>query len=385
VTSRSTARYTLAAIRLFNGGAALSAPEQLARRLGDDPQTDGAVIYVLRMFGIRTLVIGTELLVLRRHPRLAGVAGAAAALGAGLATGALLRRDEGAGPPAAGHRQSLPWRLYDGAAEVIDRRVGWDKLPTPLGLAVLVGLRNTLRKRNLYDTSAQPAVNTPPVGPPDPRNLTRRTVDGTYNDLEHPSMGMAGSRFGRNIPIEHTFPDPNPLEPSPREVSRVLLTRHELVPATSVNALVAAWLQWMIRDWFSHGRSPTDNPWRIPLADDGPTRPARPGPATCPPPTPTPRHPGGTAPRSTARRPSSSGSCAPASTASSGSAPTGWYRCRPTPTTTRPWSRASGSGWPCCRGCSPSSTTRSATGCGPSTRRGPTTSCSRRPGWSTRP
>ena len=270
MTSRSTARYTLAAISLFNGGAALSAPEQLARRLGDDPQTDGAVIYVLRMFGIRTLVIGTELLVLRRHPRLAGVAGAAAALGAGLAAGALLRRDEGAGPPAAGYRQSLTWRLYDGAAEVIDRRVGWDKLPTPLGLAVLVGLRNTLRKRNLYDTSAQPAVNTPPVGPPDPRNLTRRTVDGTYNDLEYPSMGMADSRFGRNIPIEHTFPDPNPLEPSPREVSRVLLTRHELVPATSVNALVAAWLQWMIRDWFSHGRSPTDNPWRIPLADDDP-------------------------------------------------------------------------------------------------------------------
>ena len=76
MTSRSTARYTLAAIRLFNGGAALSTPEQLARRLGDDPQTDGAVIYVLRMFGIRTLVIGTELLVLRRHPRLARRRGA---------------------------------------------------------------------------------------------------------------------------------------------------------------------------------------------------------------------------------------------------------------------------------------------------------------------
>ena len=99
-------------------------------------------------------------------------------------------------------------------------------------------------------------------------------------------MGMAGSRFGRNVPIEHTFPDPNPLEPSPREVSLALLTRHELVPATSVNALVAAWLQWMIRDWFSHGRSPTDNPWQLPLTDDDPwpqppmrdawTRPTRP-------------------------------------------------------------------------------------------------------------
>ena len=281
MTSRSTARYTLAAIRLFNGGAALFAPEKLARRLGADPQANGAVIYVLRMFGIRTVVIGTELLVLRgqaldrslrkgvlihasdavaaaaagakgylpprtaalttlistvntglaiaargrRHARLSAVAGAGAALATGLAAGALLRRDEGAAPPAGGYHESSFWRLYDGAAEVIDRKVGWDKLPTPLGLAVLVGLRDTLRKRNLYDTSAQPAVNTPPVGPPDPRNRTRRTVDGTYNDLAQPSMGMAGSRFGRNVPIEHTFPDPNPLEPSPREVSRTLLTR----------------------------------------------------------------------------------------------------------------------------------------------------------------
>ena len=188
------------------------------------------------------------------------------ALGTGVAVGSLVwRKREGGGAPATGgYRQSLPWRLYDGAAEVIDRKVGWDKLPTPLGLAVLVGLRNTLRKHNLHDTSGQPAVDTPPVRPPDPRNRSRRTADGTYNDLEQPAMGMAGSRFGRNVPIEHTFPEPEPLlEPSPREVSRALLTRHELVPATSVNALVAAWLQFMIRDWFSHGRSPT----RQPLAD----------------------------------------------------------------------------------------------------------------------
>ena len=313
MTSRVTARYALAAIRLVNGGAALFTPEQLAKRLGADPKANGAVVYALRMFGVRTVVIGTELLVLRgealdrslrkgilihasdtvaaaaagakgylpprtaalttlistvntglaiaargrRNPRLASVAGSAAALGTGLAVGALVLRDKGTATPAGGYRQSPLWRLYDRAAGIIDRKVGWDKLPTPLGLAVLIGLRNTLRKRNLHDTSAQPAVNRPPVGPPDPRNRTRRTVDGTYNDLEQPAMGMAGSRFGRNIPIEHTFPDPSPLDPSPREVSRALLTRHELVPATSVNALVAAWLQWMIRDWFSHGRSPT--------------------------------------------------------------------------------------------------------------------------------
>jgi hypothetical protein len=327
MTSRSWPRYALAGIRLVNGGAALFTPEQLAKRLGADPEANGAVVYALRMFGVRTILIGAELLVLggedldrslrkgvvihasdtvaaaaagakgylpprtaalttlistvntglaiaargRRHPWLASVAGAAAALGTGVAVVTLARRGEGGSAPATdGYRQSLPWRLYDGAAEAIDRKVGWDRLPTPLGLAVLVGLRNILRKENLHDTSGQPAVDLPPVGPPDPRNRSRRTVDGTYNDLEQPSMGMAGSRFGRNVPIDHTFPDPNPLEPSPREVSLALLTRHELVPATSVNALVAAWLQWMIRDWFSHGRSPTDNPWQIPLADDDP-------------------------------------------------------------------------------------------------------------------
>ena len=65
------------------------------------------------------------------------------------------------------------------------------------------------------------------------------------------------------------------LEPSPREVSRALLTRRQLQPATGANALVAAWLQFMIRDWFSHGHSPKDRPWTLPLAagDDWPEDP----------------------------------------------------------------------------------------------------------------
>ena len=66
------------------------------------------------------------------------------------------------------YRDSLGWRLYDDAAAAADRCVGWDKLPTPLGLAVLIGLRNILRQENLYDTSGQPAVNTPPVPPLEP-------------------------------------------------------------------------------------------------------------------------------------------------------------------------------------------------------------------------
>ena len=53
----------LAAIRLVNGGIALFAPRLLAGRLGVDATTNPAMLYVLRMFGIRTVLIGAELLV----------------------------------------------------------------------------------------------------------------------------------------------------------------------------------------------------------------------------------------------------------------------------------------------------------------------------------
>ena len=173
-------------------------------------------------------------------------------------------------PP--GYQPSMFRTFYDKAAEFVDRKIGWHRLPVPLGLAVLGGLRDVLRVRNLYDTSKLPAVNLPPVAPATPEVRTNRTLDGTYNDLSQPRMGMAEARFGRNVPLEYTEPEPLPqmMQPSPREVSRALFTRDKLIPATSVNALVAAWLQFMIRDWFSHGKSPKENPWEIPLTDDDP-------------------------------------------------------------------------------------------------------------------
>jgi hypothetical protein len=57
------ARLLLAAIRLFNGTAALFATHRLARQLGVKPEDNQAIIYVLRMFGIRTIFLGLELLV----------------------------------------------------------------------------------------------------------------------------------------------------------------------------------------------------------------------------------------------------------------------------------------------------------------------------------
>jgi hypothetical protein len=56
------ARITLAGIRLFNGVAALFVPARLARRLGVDPDANPAALYALRLFGVRTVLIGAQLL-----------------------------------------------------------------------------------------------------------------------------------------------------------------------------------------------------------------------------------------------------------------------------------------------------------------------------------
>src|SRR5438132_7897338 len=51
----------LAVIRLVNGTLALFAPGWLARRLGVNPETQPAMLYVFRMFGIRTILIAADL------------------------------------------------------------------------------------------------------------------------------------------------------------------------------------------------------------------------------------------------------------------------------------------------------------------------------------
>jgi hypothetical protein len=58
------ARYLLGAVRIVNGAATLFVPVDFARRQGVDPGANPAAIYVLRMFGVRTLVIGAQLLLL---------------------------------------------------------------------------------------------------------------------------------------------------------------------------------------------------------------------------------------------------------------------------------------------------------------------------------
>lgn len=169
------------------------------------------------------------------------------------------------------YRPGVLERLLGDLFRAINRRVVWHRLGFLLAVVNLVALRIDLRRFNLYDTETRE----PDASPAEGRDVrTTRTPDGSYNDLSQPSMGMAGTRFGRNVPLQATFSDAaSLLEPNPRMISRSLLTRSAFTPASTLNVFAAAWVQFMVHDWFSHGQgaSPDEvEPIRVPIAEDDP-------------------------------------------------------------------------------------------------------------------
>ena len=72
----------------------------------------------------------------------------------------------------------------------LDRRFGWDRLPRPLGVLTLMGVRERLRQRNLYDTGLPTASPELIEKAADPTSRSRRSVDGTFNDLDEPFDGQ---------------------------------------------------------------------------------------------------------------------------------------------------------------------------------------------------
>ncbi|HEX2041674.1 MAG TPA: peroxidase family protein [Acidimicrobiales bacterium] len=161
-------------------------------------------------------------------------------------------------PPS---RPSTLSRIVDRPARWLERTFGWEKLPLPLGIVTLVGVRDRLRAECLHDTGVPEEGGTPTEA-----QHKYRTADGRWNDLEHPRMGAAGTAFGRNVPPEKNLPETGTRlrTPDPGVVSKVLLTRDQFLPATGLNVLAAAWLQFEIHDWFSHKTDPNR---RLPLGD----------------------------------------------------------------------------------------------------------------------
>ncbi|MEL6523488.1 MAG: peroxidase family protein [Pseudomonadota bacterium] len=141
-------------------------------------------------------------------------------------------------------------------------------------LALILGHRENLRANNLIDTEVEPPAAPKPSGD----IVGARTVDGSYNDMGKPWMGMAGARFGRNSALKASFGEtlPELMEPSPRVVSNKLLARGDnFVPVPHLNVVAAAWIQFMVHDWLSHGKNQKTDPHEVPLpeGDDWPENP----------------------------------------------------------------------------------------------------------------
>src|SRR5262245_32389004 len=160
----------------------------------------------------------------------------------------------------------LDW-LLGRFARLTNRFRIWYHLPFVIAMPTLVGHRVNMREQNLCDTERDPAGLAPGGGH---GRRDQREADGSFNDLGAPWMGMAGARFGRNMPIAETYGEgpPGLYEPNPRLVSRKLLKREAFVPVPHLNVLVPAWLQFMVHDWLSHGPTSPDKPHEIPLPKD---------------------------------------------------------------------------------------------------------------------
>lgn len=164
-------------------------------------------------------------------------------------------------------KHSLLGRLLDRFLVNHFRRVNeskeWHVLPKWRGLANLMALRTELREHNLHDTDGDLTQQKPECPfHPDPPARGMRTASGTQNDLQYPAMGCRGSRLGRNVPRTMTAPDLAKLmTPNPLLVSEDLLARREgeFKPATSLNLLAAAWIQFQVHDWFGHEKEALDS------------------------------------------------------------------------------------------------------------------------------
>lgn len=166
-------------------------------------------------------------------------------------------------------------RLFDAllvcSFRLVNRYVAWHRLPKWLAVANLAALRIELRRHNLHDTEGDLTVPKPGCPFDDPaRARGMRTASGTQNDLRYPAMGCRGSRFGRNMPRTIATPDRGRLfTPDPLLVSQKLLAREKFLPATSLNLLAAAWIQFQVHDWFAHENEDLDAGKDLRLAGAG--------------------------------------------------------------------------------------------------------------------
>jgi hypothetical protein len=105
----------------------------------------------------------------------------------------------------------------------------WYRKRMYAGILNLAYMRDKLNLGNLkstYPAGSKVAFLPEGLTPPDGVS-TFRTADGTWNNLDDPKEGAAGTRFPRNVANDVIRPatDEELLTPDPRLISRTLLTR----------------------------------------------------------------------------------------------------------------------------------------------------------------
>ncbi|HLM27043.1 MAG TPA: peroxidase family protein [Thermoleophilaceae bacterium] len=167
-------------------------------------------------------------------------------------------------------KRSLPNRVMHAVFGRINQRKQWYEQPT-LGLKMLnlLSLRLDLRDLNLFDAASEPLQENGSETPP-PEARKARQPGGRWNDLDDPAMGSLESAFSRNINPRHIRPEKPPRlhDPSARTVSLELMTRDEFKPASTLNILAAAWIQFENHNWFFHGRGSAEEQMDVPIAED---------------------------------------------------------------------------------------------------------------------
>ncbi|MGN6608259.1 MAG: peroxidase family protein [Jatrophihabitans sp.] len=157
--------------------------------------------------------------------------------------------------------------LTDTVTKLVNQtaRTPWHQLPwLTLQLGNLALLRKDLREQNLLEPEGiRPEID---LGEVTDERRRARQPDGSFNDLTLPTMGMAGTGFGRNVPMHLTAPTLGRKgDPNPREVSNLLLARDTFKPAGIINTLAASWLQFMNHNWFFHGNGDEAQFHEVPL------------------------------------------------------------------------------------------------------------------------
>jgi hypothetical protein len=177
----------------------------------------------------------------------------------------------------------LTW-IVDGVTTIWGKLAGyrdviwtnWYQRPVFLGVLTLGYMRTRLSKFNLI--SSYPSGHL--VGFLSPDQLTAppgvrqfRTADGSWNNLQNPLEGAAGTRFMRNIPDYHIKKEKNLMNPNPRDLSLTFLTRKGAMKEVPfLNMLAVAWIQFQNHDWISYGEAVTSEMYEIPLGADDPAR-----------------------------------------------------------------------------------------------------------------